>query len=78
MFPDTDSEAPILAHVIDHNGNAQSMVWRLKDMLEKCCLTATLLSLNWMPLQFLQEIRTRNPERRVTGICLVGFSSAAG
>jgi hypothetical protein len=44
---DTDSEAPILAHIIDHNGNAQSMIWRLKDMLEKCGLAATLLSLSW-------------------------------
>jgi hypothetical protein len=47
MFHDTDSEAPILAHIIDHNGNAQSMIWRLKDMLEKCGLAATLLSLSW-------------------------------
>lgn len=77
MFPCTDSEAPILAHIIDHNRNTQPMVWRLKDMFEKRCLATTLLCAQPDVMSVLREILTRNPERSVTGICLVGFSLAS-
>lgn len=76
----TDRMEHSLAHIIDNNSNSKTVVWGFKDMLQKGGFPTALF--NGISTQGelrqrvlvsgeLLEEHTKNPDSKITGICLI-------